>query len=100
MVPVFGVAAGFAATLVLTLYFRSEIVYQLYKEPALLWLLFPVFQYWIARVWLLTARRQMHDDPILFAVKDRPTYAAALICLLILAAAKWGWIPLSALLRR
>jgi hypothetical protein len=31
----------------------------------------PLLLYWISRVWLLTTRGQMHDDPVVFALRDR-----------------------------
>jgi hypothetical protein len=27
--------------------------------------------FWISRAWMLTARGQMHDDPVVFALRDR-----------------------------
>jgi len=27
--------------------------------------------YWISRLWLKTGRGEMHDDPIVFTLKDR-----------------------------
>jgi 4-hydroxybenzoate polyprenyltransferase/phosphoserine phosphatase len=97
LIQLFGVASGFASTLVLTLYFSSPIVGQLYREPAILWLLFPVFQYWIARVWVLTGRGEMNEDPIVFAFRDVPTYWMLLLCGIILGMAKWGIVPVSRL---
>lgn len=63
-------AAGMNAITVLALYVNSDTVKQLYSRPALLWLLCPLFLYWIGRVLLLAHRRQLHDDPIVFALTD------------------------------
>jgi len=27
--------------------------------------------FWISRVWMLTTRGHMHDDPVVFALRDR-----------------------------
>jgi hypothetical protein len=27
--------------------------------------------FWISRVWMLTARGHMHEDPVVFALRDR-----------------------------
>jgi hypothetical protein len=38
------------------------------------------------RIWFLAARDQMHDDPVLFAVKDKISLAAGALvvaCLLV-----------------
>ena len=41
-------------------------VSRLYQTPEMLWLICPVLLYWITRVWLLTQRGEMNDDPIVF----------------------------------
>lgn len=63
-------AAGMNAVTVLALYVNSDTVRRLYSHPALLWLLCPIFLYWTGRVLLLAHRRQLHDDPIVFALTD------------------------------
>jgi hypothetical protein len=44
-----------------------------------LWLLLPLLLYWITRIWILTARGEMHEDPVLFAITDRVTLIIAAI---------------------
>ena len=78
LVQIFGVSSGFMSVLVLALYINSEDVRLLYSKPELLWLLCPLFFYWISRVWLITSRGLMSDDPILFTVKDSASWAIAL----------------------
>ena len=51
----------------------------MYTNPMILWLLCPVLMYWIGRIWIFTARGQMHEDPIVFAVRDRGSIVAALV---------------------
>lgn len=65
-----GSAAGFLAVLVLALYVNSTDSQRLYEQPKLLWLLCPLLLYWIGRAWLLTFRGRMHDDPLMFAIRD------------------------------
>ncbi|WP_242395101.1 UbiA family prenyltransferase [Anaeromyxobacter oryzisoli] len=65
-----GVAAAFVSVLVLALYLSSEAVVRLYSHPRWLWLLCPIFLYWLARLWLLAVRGEMDDDPVLFALRD------------------------------
>ena len=72
------------AVLVLALYVNSEAVTKLYKNPKLLLLICPLLLYWISRVWMLAHRGQMHDDPIVFALKDRVSYVVGAITLLVL----------------
>lgn len=65
-----GSAAAMAAVLVLALYIDSHTVKALYSSPRHLWLLCPVLLLWLGRVWLITGRGEMHDDPVVFALKD------------------------------
>jgi 4-hydroxybenzoate polyprenyltransferase len=66
-----GIASGYLSVLVLALYINSAEVKILYPNPQFLWLLCPMMLYWISRMWIKTGRGEMHDDPIVFAVKDR-----------------------------
>ena len=61
----------------ITLYINSAASDDLYANPKSLWLLCPVMLFWISRVWLMTTRGQMHDDPVVFALKDRDTFVVA-----------------------
>jgi 4-hydroxybenzoate polyprenyltransferase len=72
-----GIAAGYAAVLVLALYIQGETVVQLYRTPELIWLAIPLILYWISWVWLQTHRGEMHEDPIVFAVRDRTSWVVA-----------------------
>jgi 4-hydroxybenzoate polyprenyltransferase len=73
-----GTAASMASSLVFCLYITSAEVTRLYHHPSLLWLGLPLFLYWQARVWLLTSRGRMDEDPVVFALKDRMSYLIAL----------------------
>jgi 4-hydroxybenzoate polyprenyltransferase len=72
-----GVASGLLSVLVLALYLQSSDVRAQYSRPRLLWFLFPVFIYWISRLWVLANRGQVGEDPILFALKDGSSYVTA-----------------------
>ena len=73
-----GGGAGYLSVLVLALYVNSPAVLPLYGRPDALWLLCPLLLYWVSRAWLVAHRGIMHDDPIVFAVKDRVSRAVAL----------------------
>jgi 4-hydroxybenzoate polyprenyltransferase len=70
----FGIASGYGAVLVLALYINGDAVGSLYRHPEALWLIYPLFLYWISRVWLLARRNLMHEDPVLFAIEDRRSH--------------------------
>jgi 4-hydroxybenzoate polyprenyltransferase len=78
----FGTAAAYAAVLVLALYMNSPEISTLYSHKPALWMLFGLLLYWISRVWMLAFRGQMHDDPIVFAIKDRTSLIVISLCVL------------------
>ena len=69
-----GAASGYLAILVLALYINSEDVRLLYRQPLLLLFICPLLLYWVSRIWVLAARGQIDDDPVLFALKDKVSY--------------------------
>jgi 4-hydroxybenzoate polyprenyltransferase len=86
----FGAASGYISVLVLALYVSSHEIARLYSNPALVWLACPLLLYWISRIWLLARRGIVHDDPLVFALRDKVTYVVAALGLLILLAAKYS----------
>lgn len=81
-------ASGFVAVLVLMLYVNDAEVAQRYGTPELLWGVALVTLYWVARMVLLASRGQMHDDPVVFAARDR----VSLVCGAVVAALVAGAI--------
>lgn len=73
-----GIGSGLVAVLVLALFLRSSDVAILYQSPRLLWLICPLILYWVGRFWIITIRGGMHDDPVVFALKDRLSYGLGL----------------------
>ncbi|XXF77328.1 UbiA family prenyltransferase [Myxococcaceae bacterium GXIMD 01537] len=82
-----GVASGYMSVLVLALYITSKEVTALYTHPERLWLLCPVMLYWVSRVWLLAHRGQVNEDPLVFALRDKVSYAVGAVAALVLFAA-------------
>lgn len=74
-IGVSGVACSVLAVGVLGFYVDSTRSAALYAHPHWLWLLLPLLAAWLARVWLLTRRGRMHDDPVVFALTDVPSLA-------------------------
>lgn len=83
----FGAGAAVASTLVYCLYITSPDVTVLYVHPLVLWLGLPILLYWIGRVWLLTLRGEMRDDPVVFALRDRLSAATFIAFLVVVVAA-------------
>lgn len=65
-----GVSSAFAAALVLALYIHSDSVRELYAHPWMVWPLAPIVLYLTLRIWVLAGRRELHDDPVVFLVRD------------------------------
>jgi len=91
LVQSFGTAAGYIGVLVFALYINSTDSLRLYATPQVLWLLCPVLLYWISRAWFVAHRGDMHDDPIVFAARDRVSQAVGLAGLIIVMAATRHW---------
>jgi 4-hydroxybenzoate polyprenyltransferase len=82
-----GVASGYCTVVVMALYVNSSDSLLLYSHSKPLWLVCPLLLYWISRIWLLTARGQMHEDPLVFALRDGISIAVlAMLTLIVLAA--------------
>ena len=44
-----------------------------------------ILLYWICRVAMITHRGQMHDDPVIFAARDRTSYVLMVLVIGMLA---------------
>lgn len=75
-------ASGYVSVLVLALYLNSPVVATLYTSPSALWGICLVMLYWVSRMALASHRGTMHDDPVVFAIKDR----VSLLCLALIVA--------------
>ena len=70
LIHTMGIAAGYVSVLVLALYLDSGEVLMLYRNPQVIWGAVPVILFWISWMWLQAHRGNMHDDPLIFALKD------------------------------
>jgi 4-hydroxybenzoate polyprenyltransferase len=66
-----GVGAAMCAVVVFGLFISAPDTAGRYATPSLLWLVAVGLVYWLARVWIKTCRGEMHDDPVIYAIKDR-----------------------------
>ncbi len=65
-----GVGAGLCSVVIFGLFVSTVETQSRYESPQLLWVVGIGLIYWIARLWIKTTRGQMHDDPLVFAVRD------------------------------
>jgi len=66
-----GISAGYLSSLVMALYLNSDEIVHRYRHPELLWGVCPLILLWISRIWLKAGRGEMHDDPLVYALRDR-----------------------------
>lgn len=85
-----GIASSFVASLVLALYLQSDRVVARYNEPFLLWTLPAAIVYWQCRIWLMADRGEVHDDPLVFAIRDRISWVVGAIVAGAFAAAAFA----------
>ncbi len=76
-ISMMGVASGFVSSLVLALYIQSQMSLTHFTQPLFLWALPGLVVFWLCRVWMLAARGEMHDDPLVFALRDRVSWLIA-----------------------
>jgi len=79
MISSLGAAAGYISVMVLALYIQDASTISLYTRPQFIWLACPILLFWMSRVWLLAHRGQMHDDPVVFAIKDKVSIVVGLL---------------------
>ena len=82
----FGTAAAYASVVVL-LFYISNLDTQLYRHAGRLWLLLPVFLLWIMQLWLLASRGELNEDPVVYAITDKRSLLLGLMVAAIVASA-------------
>lgn len=90
LIETMGIASGFVAVLVLALYLDSNIVRSTYALPELGLLALPAFLLLIGRIWLKAHRGEMHQDPIVFALRDFPSLATSVLLVACLVISHFG----------
>ena len=94
LVMMMGVGSSFISSLILGFYVNSMQAHIAYRKPYLLWGIVPLILFWQCRMWLSTVRGYMHDDPIVYAAKDKISYYVMAFILLIYLLASVEVIPL------
>jgi hypothetical protein len=83
-----GLASMFGALLIMIVYLIEDAFPRgVYANPSYLWAI-PFFLFlFIGRIWLLSQRGQLGDDPVAFALKDRVSLLLGLLMGIVFAAA-------------
>lgn len=82
-----GIGTGMAVLLLMAIYLQSDAVAVLYPSGVFLWLVIPALFYWIGNIWIQAGRGEMHDDPIIFALKNPASLVSGAVILLLFVAA-------------
>ncbi|MCD5984054.1 UbiA family prenyltransferase [Pseudomonas sp. CDFA 610] len=83
MIASLGASSGNLAVMVLALYIHEGATIALYQHPHVIWLACPLLLFWITRIWMLTHRGLMNDDPVVFAIRDRISQGIGALFLLV-----------------
>ena len=66
-----GIISGYLSVLTLAFYLGSETVSRLYQTSLFIWLAIPLLFLWIRLVWIKSKNKEMDDDPVIFAIKNK-----------------------------
>lgn len=84
-----GVSNATASVLVFALFINSPEVQQEYQSRDVLWIICLVLIFWTNRMWIAAKRGDVDEDPVEFALHDRASQLAGLICVAAILVARY-----------
>jgi len=76
----FGIGTGLVSVIIMLLYMTNDAAPSgFYRQSAWLYAMPAIVSLWLMRIWLLSHRLELHDDPVVFALKDRVSLVLALL---------------------
>ncbi len=78
-----GIGASLCSVVVFGLFISSPEVASRYASPHLIWIAALGLMYWLSRLWIKTGRGEMHDDPLVYALRDRASRLTVLAMTLV-----------------
>jgi 4-hydroxybenzoate polyprenyltransferase len=88
-IGIMGINSAFVSVLIFMLYFNSQNVIALYPHPAWLLGILPLLVFWLGRLWTLSFRGQVNEDPVLYVSRDKASLVVIAACGLLAAAASF-----------
>jgi 4-hydroxybenzoate polyprenyltransferase len=76
-----GIGAALSAVVIFGLFISASVTRKNYATPEVLWVVALGLIYWVTRLWIKTARGEMHDDPVVYAVKNRGSRLTIITCI-------------------
>lgn len=86
-ISIAGACSSLLAVVVFAFYINAPDITELYSMPSLLWLICPLLLYLVGRIWSIAHQGKLNEDPILFAIADRRSQLATILCAAIIWAA-------------
>ena len=76
----FGIGSGLLSIVIMLLYLTNDAMPSgFYDNPKWLYAVPALMMMWLMRIWLLSNRMQLDDDPVVFALKDRTSLLLGLL---------------------
>jgi 4-hydroxybenzoate polyprenyltransferase len=76
----FGIGTGLVSVVIMLLYMTNDAAPSgFYRQEAWLYAMPALVSLWLMRIWLLSHRLMLHDDPVVFALKDRVSLGLGLV---------------------
>ena len=83
-----GISFSIGALVILSVFLANVAIPEaLYQSPLRLWIAVPLLLLWTLRIWILAARGNLPDDPVLFSLKDPVSLIAGVLLGLSIVAA-------------
>ena len=75
----FGIGVGLVSIVIMLLYMTNDAAPSgFYHQPGLLYAIPALLTLWLMRIWLLSNRMLLHDDPVVFALRDAASLSLGL----------------------
>jgi 4-hydroxybenzoate polyprenyltransferase len=74
-----GYVSGYLSVLIFICYIYSAKAQIFYRTPLVLWLICPCLFIWLNHMWQSAKEGEIHDDPVLFTVKNRCSWIFLLL---------------------
>ena len=90
---ILGAANATASILVFALFINSPEVQLEYASRDVLWVICLVLIFWTNRIWIAAKRGDVDEDPVEFALHDRASQLAGIICVVVVLVARYVELP-------
>ncbi len=84
-----GIANATASIVVFALFINSPEVQLEYANRDVLWAICLVLIFWTNRVWIAARRGDVNEDPVEFALRDRASQLAGVVCVIVVLIARY-----------